>query len=104
DSVKLEMAGDLDEFYVAAMISMYKAHLVSAKSAKAEAEGESELLVAKVYQAHEDQLQKTNRIDKNDVFALSVQVLLDNRELRNKYQSAYEFVLVDEYQELTVAQ
>ena len=104
DAVKLEMSGDLDEFYVAAMISMYKAHLVSAKTAKAEAEGESELLVAKVYQAYEDQLQKTNRIDKHDVFALSVQVLLENQELRTKYQSAYEFILVDEYQELTVAQ
>ncbi len=104
DPVKLEMAGEIDEFYIFAMIAMYKAHLISPGAAREDAAGENEELVARIYQAYEDQLQKTNRIDKNDVERLAVQILLESPELRLKYQSAFEFVLVDEYQELTVAQ
>ena len=104
DSLKLEMSGEIDEFYVYDMISMYKTHLISAKQAKDQAENETESMVARVYQAYEDQLQKTNRIDRNDVFGMAVNLLLENSELRTKYQSQYEFILADEYQEVTVAQ
>ena len=104
DSVKLEMAGDLDEFYLAAMIGMYKAHLISPKKAREDAQGDADEIIARIYQAYEDQLQKANRIDKHDVSSLAAQVLLDNPEVRVKYQSNYEFVLVDEYQDVTVAQ
>lgn len=104
DPLKLEMSDELDEFYIAAVISMYKAHLVSARQAKEDAQNASEELIAKVYQAYEDQLQKANRIDRDDIISLSVQVLLDNQEIRKKYQSAYEFVFVDECQESTMAQ
>lgn len=104
DPVKLEMAGELDEFYVSAVINMYKAHLILPKQAREDAQGVSEEIIARIYQSYEDQLQKTNRIDKYDVNSLAVQILLDNPELRAKYQSAYEFVLVDEYQDLNFAQ
>lgn len=104
DPVKLELAGELDEFYVSALIAMYKSHLIDPVQAKEVAENESEEIIAKIYQQYEDQLQKTNRVDKNDVNSLAVQVLLSNPELRAKYQNAYEFILVDEYQEATVAQ
>lgn len=104
DAVKLEIAGDLDEFYLAATIGMYKAHLISPKQAKDDAQGDAEQIIAKIYQNYEDQLQKANRIDKHDLAFLTVQILLDHEESRTKYQSAYEFVLVDEYQDLTVAQ
>ncbi len=104
DAVKLEMAGELDEFYVSAVIAMYKSHLISPAQAKEVAENNSEEIIARIYQQYEDQLQKTNRIDKNDVSSLAVQVLLENAELRAKYQNSYEFILVDEYQESTVAQ
>ena len=104
DATKLEMAGDLDEFYLAAMIGMFKSHLIAPKKAREDAQGDAEEIIARIYQSYEDQLQKANRIDKHDVTALSVQVLLDNPETRIKYQSQYEFVLVDEYQDVTVAQ
>jgi DNA helicase II / ATP-dependent DNA helicase PcrA len=104
DATKLEMAGDLDEFYLAAMIGMYKSHLISPKKAREDAHGDAEEIIARIYQSYEDQLQKANRIDKHDVTALAVQVLLDNAEARLKYQTQYEFILVDEYQDVTVAQ
>ena len=104
DPIKLEMAGELDEFFVSAVISMNKAHLISTATAQADAQGDSEEIIARLYQAYEDQLQKMNRIDKDDVGCLAVQILLESAETRLKYQSAYEFVLVDEYQDVTVAQ
>lgn len=104
DPVKLEMSGEIDEFYVYDMISMYKTHLISSKQAKEQAENETEAMVARVYQAYEEQLLKTNRIDRNDVFGMAVNLLLENAELRTKYQTQYEFILADEYQEVTVAQ
>lgn len=104
DPVKLEISGEVDEFYVAAMISMYKAHLITPKRAAAEAQNESDLLISKIYQSYEDQLLKSNRIDRDDVISLAVQLLLDGAEIRSRYQSSFEYVLVDDYQEVTLAQ
>lgn len=104
DPVKLEISGEVDEFYVAGMISMYKAHLITPKMAAEDAQNESDSLIAKIYQAYEEQLQKSNRIDRDDVMSLAVQLLLDGPEIRAKYQSMFEYVLVDEYQEVTLAQ
>jgi DNA helicase-2/ATP-dependent DNA helicase PcrA len=104
DPAKLELSVDLDEFYIAAVISMYKAHLISPKQAKEEAATYGEEIIAKIYQQLEDQLQKANRIDRDDVITLAVQVLLQTPDLRGRYQRQYEFVLIDEYQDVTVAQ
>ena len=104
DPAKLELSVDLDEFYIAAVISMYKSHLISPAQAKQDASNYGEEIIAKIYQQLEDQLLKANRIDRDDVVGLSVQVLLDNAELRARYQRQFEFVLIDEYQDITVAQ
>lgn len=104
DPVKLEISGEVDEFYVAAMISMFKAHLISPKRALEDAQNETDTLIAKIYQSYEDQLLKSNRIDKDDVISMAAQLLLDGAEIRARYQSMFEYVLVDEYQEVTLAQ
>jgi superfamily I DNA/RNA helicase len=59
--------------------------------------------VAKVFQGYEDQLQKINRVDRDDMISLAAQVLVDNPEVAKKYQQHYDFVLVDEYQDATAA-
>jgi len=100
----LELSADLDEFTIAAVISIYKANLISPKQVKDQAKDEIEELIAKVYQGYEDQLQRANRIDRDDMVSLAVQSLLDKPELRARYQSQYEFILVDEFQDATVAQ
>ncbi len=43
-------------------------------------------------------------LDFDDMIYLSVRLLLENRELRRRYQSRFEFVLVDEFQDLNEAQ
>ncbi|HEY9784610.1 MAG TPA: UvrD-helicase domain-containing protein, partial [Candidatus Obscuribacterales bacterium] len=103
DPLTLELSEDLDEFTLASLISLYKANLVQPKHVKERSKGEIDELVAKVYQAYEDQLQKANRVDRDDMIALAALVLVDQPEVRARYQYQYEYVLVDEYQDATAA-
>ncbi|HET9587774.1 MAG TPA: UvrD-helicase domain-containing protein [Anaerolineales bacterium] len=43
-------------------------------------------------------------LDFDDMIYLAIRLLLDNRTLRHTYQSRFEFVLVDEFQDLNQAQ
>src|SRR5690349_7049254 len=45
-----------------------------------------------------------NFLDFDDMIYLAVRVLLENNSLRNLYQSRFEYVLVDEFQDLNEAQ
>jgi len=45
-----------------------------------------------------------NYLDFDDMIYLALRVLLDDRSLRHAYQSRFEFVLVDEFQDLNQAQ
>jgi DNA helicase II / ATP-dependent DNA helicase PcrA len=45
-----------------------------------------------------------NYLDFDDMIYLALRVLLENRTLRETYQSRFEFVLVDEFQDLNQAQ
>lgn len=104
DQTTLELSTGLDEFAVAATIAMYKANLVSPKHVKERARDNIESLIARVYQSYEDQLQRANRIDREDMVAAAVQLLLDRPDVRARYQSHFDFVLVDDYQDATAAQ
>lgn len=103
DPMTLELSEDLDEFTLSALISLYKANLVSPNLVKERGKGDIDDLVAKVFQAYEDQLQKANRIDKDDMITLSANLLVDNADVRARYQYQFEYVLVDEYQDSTAA-
>ncbi len=104
DANTLELSTGLDEFTLSALIQIYKANLVSPRQVKEQARDDMGQLVSRVYQAYEEQLQRANRIDREDMVTLAVQALLDKQELRAKYQHSYEFVLVDEYQDVTPAE
>ncbi len=103
DPITLELSTGLDEFTIAAAVSIYKANLVSAKEVKERAKDEVDEMIAKIYQSYEEQLQRANRIDKDDMVAQAVQLLIDRPEVRAKYQCRFDFVLVDEYQDVTLA-
>lgn len=104
DQMTLELSTGLDEFTIAAAIAIYKAHLVSSKEVKDRAADEMDGLIARVYQGYEEQLQRANRIDREDMVTLAAQLLLERPEVRAKYQCRFDFVLVDEYQDVNAAQ
>ncbi|MBI5175758.1 MAG: UvrD-helicase domain-containing protein [Candidatus Melainabacteria bacterium] len=103
DQLTLELSEELEEFTIASLISLYKANLITPKHVKERAKTSVDELVAKVYQGYEEQLQKSNKIDRDDMVTLAAQLLADNADIRARYQYQYEFVLVDEYQDATAA-
>lgn len=103
DPMTLELSEELDEFTLSSLISLYKANLVAPNHVKERGKGDIDDLVAKVFQAYEDQLQKANRVDKDDMITLSANLLVDNADVRARYQYQFEYVLVDEYQDSTAA-
>ena len=103
DQLTLELSQELEEFTIASLISLYKANLVTPKHVKERAKGNVDELVARVYQGYEEQLQKSNKIDRDDMVCLAAQLLADNADIRARYQYQFEYVLVDEYQDATAA-
>lgn len=103
DQLTLELSEELEEFTIASLISLYKANLITPKHVKERAKTNVDDLVARVYQGYEEQLQKSNKIDRDDMVTMAAQLLADNADIRARYQYQYEFVLVDEYQDATAA-
>ncbi len=60
--------------------------------------------VADVYEAYQRRLFGSNAVDFDDLLMLTVQVLERFPEARNRWQKAFRYVLVDEYQDTNHAQ
>ncbi|MBS2007449.1 MAG: UvrD-helicase domain-containing protein [Cyanobacteria bacterium SZAS TMP-1] len=103
DLLTLELAEELEEYTIASLISLYKANLVTPKHVKDKAKSTVDELVAKVYLGYDEQLQKSNKIDRDDMVSLAAQLLADHPDIRARYQYQYDFVLVDEFQDATAA-
>jgi DNA helicase-2/ATP-dependent DNA helicase PcrA len=60
--------------------------------------------VGEVYEAYQRTLHRSNAVDFDDLLMLTVQVLERFPEAREKWQRAFRYVLVDEYQDTNHAQ
>jgi DNA helicase-2/ATP-dependent DNA helicase PcrA len=60
--------------------------------------------VADVYEEYERELLKRNAMDFDDLLVRAVNVLELFQEVRDRYQAAFRFILVDEYQDTNHAQ
>ncbi|HEV3321912.1 MAG TPA: ATP-dependent helicase [Solirubrobacteraceae bacterium] len=70
-----------------------------------ERSGARERTVAALYSAYEDlQRESGRRIDFDDMILRAVQRLREDASVRGRWQSAYQYVLVDEYQDIEPAQ
>lgn len=56
-------------------------------------------LVAKVYRAYQNELQKMNALDFDDLIGLTVKLFRRQPEVLTKYQDQWHYILVDEYQD-----
>lgn len=105
DPVHLELLEhEVDELSVGSLISLYKANMVSAEIISQTAQSDGEKFLARIYQGYDDALKKSNKIDNDDTISLSAQLLASNKEVRETYAHKFDFVLVDEYQDCTMAQ
>lgn len=60
--------------------------------------------VADIYSRYEQKLQLNNALDFDDLLMLSIKLLQENKEVREKYQERFDYLLVDEYQDTNHAQ
>ncbi len=60
--------------------------------------------VADIYSRYEQKLQLNNALDFDDLLMLSIKLLQENQEVREKYQDRFDYLLVDEYQDTNHAQ
>lgn len=60
--------------------------------------------VADIYSRYEQKLQLNNALDFDDLLMLSIKLLQENKEVHEKYQDRFDYLLVDEYQDTNHAQ
>lgn len=85
-------------------ISSAKNVLMDAKAFAAKASDFYEQKVADVYAIYQEKLRENNAVDFDDLLFLAVRLLQENEEVREKYQSRFQYILVDEYQDTNHAQ
>lgn len=89
---------------VKAAISKAKNDLETPTDFEQSAVGEFAVFTAKVYKQYQRELTKANAVDFDDLLLKTLQLLANYPEIRKKYQSLFEYVLVDEYQDTNKAQ
>ena len=60
--------------------------------------------IARVFEAYENALNNNNAIDFDDMLLLTVKLLEQNPDVREKYYNKFHHILVDEYQDTNLAQ
>lgn len=60
--------------------------------------------VAEVYQLYQQKLRTNNALDFDDLLMLSVRLLQNNKEVLEKYQDKFQYIMIDEYQDTNRAQ
>ena len=91
-------------FAIAEAISQAKNELKGAETFAAEAFDFWPQTVAKIYTAYQDRLKKANAMDFDDLIMLMVKLWLEHRDVLEKYQEKFRYIMVDEYQDTNHAQ
>ena len=60
--------------------------------------------IAKIFEFYENTLNNNNAIDFDDMLLITVKLLEQNKEVREKYYKKFQHILVDEYQDTNQAQ
>ncbi len=90
---------------VSSRINFLKASLIGPDDFLASGDGFGfDEKLAKVYVRYQDELKRSNALDFDDLIMLTVKLFEENPKVLAKYQSAFPFILVDEFQDLNFAQ
>jgi len=91
-------------YNVQAAISNAKNIMLSPQDFAAQAGDFFEQKVAEIYTMYQEYLVENNALDFDDLLKISVELLEDCQEVREKYQDRFHYILVDEYQDTNGAQ
>ena len=86
-------------------ISSYKDKLLSAEDVAAEVPANTKAqLISKIYTAYANRLKAAGAMDFDDLIFHTVKLLQNDAEAREYYQNRFRYVVVDEYQDTSIAQ
>ncbi len=90
---------------VSSRINFLKASLIGPDDFLASGDGFGfDEKLAKIYVRYQDELKRSNALDFDDLIMLAVKLFEENPKILAKYQTAFPFILVDEFQDLNFAQ
>lgn len=85
-------------------ISSAKDKMISPEEFHLHFSGYIEDIVADIYPAYQKQLKAQNSVDFGDLIYLPVKMFKENKDILEKYQEKYKYILIDEYQDTNNAQ
>jgi len=85
-------------------ISNAKNELMTPADYKPHRNNPLERMAKRVYRRYQQRLRDSDALDFDDLLMSAVRLLRESKEVRNKYQNRFEYILVDEYQDINSAQ
>lgn len=89
----------MDESAVMSVISNAKNAQLSSAAFARKADDFHAKKVAEIYLEYEKRMRQNNAVDFDDLLLLSVDLLQHDRDVREKYQHKFQYVMIDEYQD-----
>ena len=85
-------------------ISSCKNEMMTPEMYERYAVSDYEKVILEVYKKYEEKLQKNNSVDFDDLLLLPIKLFKENKEVLDRYQDQYQYILIDEYQDTNEAQ
>lgn len=85
-------------------ISSAKDNLLDPAEYSKLAQNERDFTIAKIYSKYQKKLEKNNAVDFDDLIFKTVLLFREHKEIREKYNNYFQYVLVDEFQDTNTAQ
>ena len=60
--------------------------------------------IVEIYRRYQSKLKKNNSVDFDDLLILPIKLFNENKDVLEKYQEQYKYILIDEYQDTNHAQ
>ena len=95
---------ELSPYYVRSRISFIKNEDLSDAEIEKYLNSPLEKIIIEIYYEYVKLLKKNNSVDFDDLLLLPVELFRKNKEILDKYQERYRYILVDEYQDTNEVQ
>ncbi len=89
---------------ISSIISNAKNELITPDEYRGFASGPIQEAAANVYPHYQRMLKEANALDFDDLIARTVEMLQSHKNIRDKWQQQFKYVLIDEYQDTNAAQ
>lgn len=95
---------EVSPYYVRSKISFIKNELLVESELDKYFNTYVDVKVVEVYKEYDNVLRRNNSVDFDDLLALPVKLFRNNKDVLDKYQEHYKYILIDEYQDTNEVQ